>query len=332
MLCIPDSSTNSWISNQLLELGYSYSWIGYSDLPNKDGNYKWVSGCSSSYTYWDVNSNYNNYDCAYIASDGFWGSTSDVGSNRTICICEYNLEPTSLPTIVPSAPTANSSTISPTYNQNTSSSSSPTTTTTKSSSSSTSSSISVGLIILIVLGSIHVGGYLLIFLCGYGGKKDVKVDIAQTYPDGEDGYGNISSSFPVTSSNHEFQVATTNEGYEDISPSFPTTSSSTQGQGYGNIAPSFPTNSNYNQEYGNSSYSFPATSSNQEYGYGYISPSFPVTSSNQGFPVTSSNQEYGDGNVYPFIPVTSSNQGYGSNATSYPVTSSNQENGYGSIE
>ena len=76
MLCIPDSSTNSWISNQLLELGYSYSWIGYSDLPNKDGNYKWVSGCCSSYTYY-VNSNYNNYDCAYTASDGFWGSSTD---------------------------------------------------------------------------------------------------------------------------------------------------------------------------------------------------------------------------------------------------------------
>jgi hypothetical protein len=38
MLCIPDSATNTWISEQL-NYNYYYTWIGYSDLPNKDGAY-----------------------------------------------------------------------------------------------------------------------------------------------------------------------------------------------------------------------------------------------------------------------------------------------------
>jgi len=43
VLCIPDSITNTWISDQLSQsndYGYNYylTWIGYSDLPNKDGH------------------------------------------------------------------------------------------------------------------------------------------------------------------------------------------------------------------------------------------------------------------------------------------------------
>ena len=290
MLCIPDSTTNTWIANQLLELEYSYSWIGYSDLQNKDGNYEWVSGCSSSYTYWDINSNYNSYDCAYIASDGFWGSTSDVGSTRTICICEYNPEPTSVPTIVPSAPTVISSTISPT-------SLSPTTTT-----SSTSSSLSDGLIVFIVVASFYISGFLMLAILKM--RRDAKVgnddnnyndsssnqenNDFQLFPDGEDGYGNISSSFPVASSNQGFPVTSTNQeyGHSNMYPTFHVTSSNQE----------FPVTS--------SNQGFHVTNSNQEYGHNNIYPSFPVASSNQGYgnnpapyPVTNNNEENGYGNI-----------------------------------
>jgi hypothetical protein len=98
MLCIPDSTTNTWIANQLYShLGNSNlnSWIGYSDLPNNDGNYEWVSGCSSSYS----NSGYSNYnsDCVYIqAYYGAWSSYSDSYRWSIACSCQ------SLPTLLPS--------------------------------------------------------------------------------------------------------------------------------------------------------------------------------------------------------------------------------------
>jgi len=97
MLCIPDSTTNTWIANQITSLnGYYYSWIGYSDLPNNDGNYEWVSGCSSSYS----NSGYGNYDrdCVYISAyNGEWYSFSDSNSYSSVtCSCQ------SLPTPLPS--------------------------------------------------------------------------------------------------------------------------------------------------------------------------------------------------------------------------------------
>ena len=40
MLCIPDSTTNDWIANQLSQQGYWYSWIGFSDLPIDDGKFE----------------------------------------------------------------------------------------------------------------------------------------------------------------------------------------------------------------------------------------------------------------------------------------------------
>jgi hypothetical protein len=79
MLCIPDSTTNSWIANRLNSSNLYFSWIGYSDLPNKDRNYKWVSGCSSSY----INSTfyYRSNDCAFITYVGVWSSSYDSGNS-----------------------------------------------------------------------------------------------------------------------------------------------------------------------------------------------------------------------------------------------------------
>ena len=61
MLCIPDSTTNAWIANQLNQLSSSYTFIGYRILPNTDGTYHWISGCSSTYTNWESYINFNGY-------------------------------------------------------------------------------------------------------------------------------------------------------------------------------------------------------------------------------------------------------------------------------
>lgn len=106
MLCIPNSTTNTWIANQLLELGSSTSWIGYSDLPDGYGNYKWVSGCSSTYRKSDIVSN-----CAYITSAGRWYSTG-VSNSDIMCSCEYRRAPTSLPTLSPTYRIVNPTAIS----------------------------------------------------------------------------------------------------------------------------------------------------------------------------------------------------------------------------
>jgi hypothetical protein len=84
MLCIPDSSTNNWIAYQLSQQGYMYSWIGISGY--NDGKYKWVSGCSSPYTY----STPYNYDYYYflIKSDGDWYYYYNYGSSLITCSCE----------------------------------------------------------------------------------------------------------------------------------------------------------------------------------------------------------------------------------------------------
>jgi hypothetical protein len=104
MLCIPDYTTNTWIANQISQLGYPNSWIGYSDLPNNDGNYEWVSGCSSSYSNSGEGYNYYSSDCVYIyAYSGAWYSTDC--SYYYSCSCEY---PMSSATSAPS-PSARSS-------------------------------------------------------------------------------------------------------------------------------------------------------------------------------------------------------------------------------
>jgi hypothetical protein len=102
MLCIPDSTLNTWIANQISQHGYSKSWIGYSDLPNNDGYFEWISGCSSSYTNGDfVYSRWYYY--AYIqANTGAWDTADGQTYSYLIaCSCEY-IASTSLPTISPS--------------------------------------------------------------------------------------------------------------------------------------------------------------------------------------------------------------------------------------
>ena len=137
MLCIPDSITNTWISDQLSQSNsnddnryggdddsnyggddnyYSYSngsyyggddylyryrntWIGYSDLPNKDGAYHWSSGCSSAFT--NIGSS-DNYDCFYLDSyDGAWYSQEDEADYYITCSCQYALGPSSAPSYAP---------------------------------------------------------------------------------------------------------------------------------------------------------------------------------------------------------------------------------------
>jgi len=114
MLCILNSEANDWIANQI-----SLSWIGYSDLPNNDGKFEWVSGCSSSYT---QDKSYSS-DFVYLQAiengvnsiglpyyNGEWLSSSD--SSSIPCSCEYSLlptlspSPTPLPTLSPSGDNA----------------------------------------------------------------------------------------------------------------------------------------------------------------------------------------------------------------------------------
>jgi hypothetical protein len=113
MLCIPDSTTNAWIANQLNQLSSSYTFIGYSDLPNPDGTYNWISGCSSTYTNWgSYNNNYNGY-ASMDKNDGKWysyGAYDNYGSS-TSCSCEFSLSPTASPTVYQTIPTTYPSTV-----------------------------------------------------------------------------------------------------------------------------------------------------------------------------------------------------------------------------
>jgi hypothetical protein len=60
MLCVNNAAENEWIRLQIQSGGGSYIWIGYTDmLPFGGGKgtkqYGWVTGCSSTYTTWNVN-------------------------------------------------------------------------------------------------------------------------------------------------------------------------------------------------------------------------------------------------------------------------------------
>jgi len=91
MLCISDSTKNTWIANQISQLGYSNSWIGYSDLPKYDLDFIWISGCLSSYMNWFSSSNINK-DCAYISSsDSKWYAADDSDYSYISCSCEYSI-------------------------------------------------------------------------------------------------------------------------------------------------------------------------------------------------------------------------------------------------
>jgi len=120
MLCIPDSTTNTWIAHQLQsQVSVSYTWIGYTNVPNNEYNYKWVSGCTSSYSNWYSYFNFEIYFAYIFSYDGSWFDSRDKG--KLPCSCEYHVGPSSPPTLLPTLPTINPSnlptTIKPSVSQ-----------------------------------------------------------------------------------------------------------------------------------------------------------------------------------------------------------------------
>ena len=87
MLCISDSSTNDWINSQ-----YNAStWIGYSDLSDiQQGNYQWVTGCSSTYTNWSPHEPSNiNMKGGFVRKDDDSNRWSIATTNLELpCACE----------------------------------------------------------------------------------------------------------------------------------------------------------------------------------------------------------------------------------------------------
>ena len=211
MLCIPDYYTNSLNANQINYnnyYSYSKSWIGYSDSTNT--GYKWVSGCSSSYTNRNYYSSYNYYDYAYMyGSSGSWYFTSDTAYSSIKCSCEYNSGSTSMQT-------------------------SSTTTT-----SSVVATIIIVIAVVLFCCGLTIFGFYVYFVRSRNNTRVVvddgrRIDASSIQ---EYGNGNISHTFPVTKINQEngnippsFPVASINQG-------FPVATSSTQG--YGNIPQSY---------------------------------------------------------------------------------------------
>ena len=104
MLCITDSATNSWVANQI---GSSTpAWIGLSDSPEQNGNYRWVAGCASTYTNWG-NGEPNNLGTeswvgGFVNGQYWYNSNASSG----VCSCQYSVAPTSSPTEAPSNPSS----------------------------------------------------------------------------------------------------------------------------------------------------------------------------------------------------------------------------------
>jgi len=85
MLCITDAATNSWAFGMA---GVS-SWIGYTDLPARQGNYAWVAGCVSTYTNWNTGepNNVGTEDAVHLQGSGTWNNQVPTeGGYR--CSCE----------------------------------------------------------------------------------------------------------------------------------------------------------------------------------------------------------------------------------------------------
>ena len=108
MLCITDSATNSWVANQIGS--NTPAWIGLSDLPEQNGNYRWVAGCASTYTNWasgEPNS-VGTESCAEGFVNGqYWNNLPNASNG--VCSCQYSVAPTSSPTQAPSNPTSDPS-------------------------------------------------------------------------------------------------------------------------------------------------------------------------------------------------------------------------------
>ena len=110
MLCVRNAAENDWIRSQYG--GASFT-IGYTDmLPYGGGKgtklYKWVTGCSSTYTNWaygEPNNMYNSEDWTSVyAPSGLW---YDFSGPSAQCGCRYNpaltTAPSSRPTTAPSS-------------------------------------------------------------------------------------------------------------------------------------------------------------------------------------------------------------------------------------
>jgi len=210
MLCIPDSNTNTWIANQISQLGYSASWIGYSDL-RIDGNYEWVSGCSSSYTNWDNGLSSN--DCVYISSsESKWYTTDDSDSTSFTCSCEYSISngrTKEVPSLSPS-----SFTLSPLQQTNYNN---------ESSRSGYNSSAIIGIVVGCVVFVIILILILIYFFCKRTNQVCISTinespndqaytDITPTCPPPDDD-NNADGAAPVSSLTEELQAVAANDYY-----------------------------------------------------------------------------------------------------------------------
>ena len=111
MLCVNNATENEWIRSQYESHGNIDYWIGYTDmLPYGGGKntkqYGWVTGCSSTYTYWgprEPDNQGNNEDYAAVhPNNGIWFDWSP--QNQVFCGCEYNPAlTTSRPSTAPSS-------------------------------------------------------------------------------------------------------------------------------------------------------------------------------------------------------------------------------------
>jgi hypothetical protein len=113
MLCITDDETNVWLANKLIHNG-QHPWIGYSDLPDKQGKYRWIDGCSSTYTNWCPGepNNIVAEDCTAMTFNGRWENLPDAAYSYTVCGCEYSTVPSLTPSSEPSTPSTIKASIS----------------------------------------------------------------------------------------------------------------------------------------------------------------------------------------------------------------------------
>jgi hypothetical protein len=118
MLCVNKQAESAWIKS----LSNNAIWIGYTDMPPYGGGkgtkqYRWITGCSSTYTNWNAGepNNAGGEDCTIINDAGRWDDRSCQSSMQ--CACQYTPVLTKAPTYSPStvAPTTSSpTTVAPT--------------------------------------------------------------------------------------------------------------------------------------------------------------------------------------------------------------------------
>ena len=116
MLCVNNAAENDWMRSQ----SGGHYWIGYTDmLPYGGGKgtkqYKWVTGCSSTYINWNTgepNNFANNEDYTLVSkSSGLW--VDYYPQHNDLCGCQYNPAITTAPSFSPSATLSSSRTVAP---------------------------------------------------------------------------------------------------------------------------------------------------------------------------------------------------------------------------